>query len=464
MMLGAGDRRFWAALAVIGAIGLGLRIAAAQGDLWLDEAWSALLARDAGTPLGIFLHINHDNNHHLNSLWMQAVGIGAPPLLARAFAIAGGAAAVLVAGAIGARHSAATGLATALLFAVSPLMVTLGSEARGYAPMALALLVAILLLDRALDGTARRSPATALALCFFLGALSQLTIVFGFCAIAGWVVLTLWQREGLIKGARAALRLLLPSLLALVAVGALVAGAAAAGQGFQFGRYDPFEWGAYLGALTDLVGYATGLSGTGLWWLALPVLLIVLAARAGVRRLPLYILAILAFPLALALLQAGNTGFARYYLVAGVALLLLLGELVGIAFASGAVPRALAAAALAALMLASLWGDARLIANRRGDPGAAIRALAERAPGGALVLLGGPPGRATIEAAAAHARYPLHIVEADCPPARFLFADQGHSGPARAPVIACNATFAPIASGRAQGLSGTDWTLYERLP
>ena len=66
------------------AVGLGLRIAAARGGLWLDEAWSAVYAAQAQTPIGVFLRINHDNNHHLNSLWLQAIGLAAPPLLARA--------------------------------------------------------------------------------------------------------------------------------------------------------------------------------------------------------------------------------------------------------------------------------------------------------------------------------------------------------------------------------------------
>ena len=56
----------WWAIAAAVAVGLALRIlAAAGGALWTDEAWSALHAAEVGTPLGIFLSINHDNNHHL---------------------------------------------------------------------------------------------------------------------------------------------------------------------------------------------------------------------------------------------------------------------------------------------------------------------------------------------------------------------------------------------------------------
>ena len=62
-----------ASLLGITLLGLALRIAAAQGDYWLDEAWSALFAREAATPGRVFFAINHDNNHFLNKLVFQRV-------------------------------------------------------------------------------------------------------------------------------------------------------------------------------------------------------------------------------------------------------------------------------------------------------------------------------------------------------------------------------------------------------
>ena len=44
-------------------------------------------AQAADSIRRVFLRINHDNNHHLYSLWLQAIGPGAPPMLARAPAI-----------------------------------------------------------------------------------------------------------------------------------------------------------------------------------------------------------------------------------------------------------------------------------------------------------------------------------------------------------------------------------------
>jgi hypothetical protein len=460
------DRHWWWLLGALAALGFALRLAGAQGALWLDEAWSAVLAHDAGTPLGIFLNINHDNNHHLNSLWMQFMGFGAPPPLVRALSIATGTAGILVAGLIGKRRSAGLGLITATLFALSPLLVTLGSEARGYAPMTLALLTAILLTDRWLAGDAEQSPATALALCFFLGALSQLTMFFGFCALCGWVFFTLWKRSTLRQAAIDSLRLLLPSIFAMAAVTGIVLGAAAASKtGFQFGRYDPFDWLQYLHAIVEMLGYALGVPFVSVWWLAFAPILVVLAAGAGVSRLAFHRLAIIGFPVALAVLQSGNVGHPRYYLLAGIALLILVAEMLWRGLGVNGWKRGLASVALGAIVIGSLVQDVKLIQNQRGDPGAAIRALQARAPGGTSVILDRSTGLAMLQVAAAQDRYRLDILEnKPCGPARFLFIDRFKGETMPDASIRCGKRYAPIARAYARGLSGTHWTLYELRP
>lgn len=458
------DRRYWWLLGGIVLLGLALRIAGAQGALWLDEAWSAKQAHDAGTPLAVFLNINHDNNHHLNSLWMQFVGFDAPPPLARALSIVTGTAAILVAALIGARRAPALGLITASLFAVSPVLVTFGSEARGYAPMALALLVAILLVDRWLAGEARHSPARALAIAFFLGAFSQLTMFFGFCALAGWVLFALWKRDGIRPAAARTFRLFLPSAIALGIVVAIILGAAAARTGFKFGRYDPYSTIELLHGVSEMAQYTLGFPIVSIWWFALVPALVVLAPSAGVSRIAFHRLATLAFPLGLALLRAGNVAHPRYYLLVGIALLILVAELAWLGWRAGSWKRWLAAGALAAIALASLACDLDLAINRRGDPGAAIRAMQARAPQGSRLLLDRETGIATLEAAAASAHYPLHVQLADCTAARFFFADRFRGEDTPGHIELCGARFAPIAHARAHGMSGTHWTLYERQP
>jgi hypothetical protein len=184
-----------------------------------------------------------------------------------------------------------------------------------------------------------------------------------------------------------------------------------------------------------------------------------------VSRIAFHRLAILGFPLALALLHAGNTGHPRYYLLAGIALLLLAAELIWLGWRAGGWKRWLSAAALSAFAIGSLAQNIDLMRNQRGDPGGAIRALQARAPAGASVILDRSTGFAMLQVAAAQAHYRLDILEGrPCGPARFLFIDRfkGETPPAAS--IRCGKRYLPIAQARAHGLSGTHWTLYELQP
>ncbi|WP_010185780.1 hypothetical protein [Sphingomonas sp. PAMC 26605] len=459
------QRRFSLFLTAIVLLGLALRIAAATGGLWLDEAWSAELAHQAGTPLGVFLNINHDNNHHLNSLWLQFVGYDAPPLLQRALSILAGTTAIAVAAEIFRARDHRIALIAALLFAVSPMVVTMGSEARGYAGMSLALLVAILLVERWLIDERGGRTRIRLALCFALGALSQLTMLFGCIAVIGWMFFTLSARHGVIAAAQRTLALFLPALISLGAVLAVIFGAAwASPTGFQFGSYKPFEILLFLHAIVEMLGYTIGWPLVSLWLIPAALILVVLARRIGVRHAPLYALAVAAFPITLAILHAGNPGYPRYYLVASLALLLLLAEATGTMIADRGTQRGVALVVLVAIVCGSLWQDIDLIRNQRGDPGQVIVALHDRAQSGAVVLLDRESGLAMLRVAAAHLHYPLTIVETGCQPARFLFVDRFKGETFPADPVRCGMRYRAIAAARARGLSGTHWTLYERQP
>jgi hypothetical protein len=330
--------------------------------------------------------------------------------------------------------------------------------------MTLAFLIAVLLTDRWLAGETERSPATALALCFFPGAFSQLTIVFGFCALAGWVFFALWAR-GLAAAVKASIVLLWPSILALALVVAIVAGAAAASAGgFQFGRYDPFAWLAFLHALILAFGSTLGWPVMTLWWLVLVPALVLLAPGLGVRRMAFHRLAIIAFPVALAVLHAGNTGYPRYYLVACLALLLMLGDIFALGLARTGWRRWLAGTALATILAGGMIEDLRMIHARRGDPGGAIRAMAARQPQGTQVILDRPTGQAILQVASAEQHYPLVIVAKPCGPAPFLFLDRPDGEAFPAASRRCGRLYRPIARAQSHGLSGSHWTLYERQP
>lgn len=456
-------RSFWIAVTLLTAMGLALRLAAAQGALWLDEAWSATAAQDVGTPLGVFLQINHDNNHHLTTLWLQFVGFDAPPMVQRALSIACGTLAIPLAAAIGMRQSLAGGICAALLFAISPLLVTYGAEARGYAPMVLALLTTILLAARWLDNPAARAPAIPLALSVLLGMFSQLTMAFGLAALVLWIGLCLFRKLPPREARARAVAILLPILVpAIIAVAILFGAAQAAGTGMRLGNYEAFR----LGAFADGVGamFLATFGGP----IALLAALVLIAppdrpgAGDGRSRDRLCFLLLLAIPLGVALFQIANSGAPRYHLLSGVGALMLVAVHSGPRLVPGHGLRWPVTAALALVVIASLITDWRIIGNRRADPGVAFDAIIARAPTGAEAAVDRERSSAVLRAAAASRHYPLQVIEAPCPAARFLFVDRDGKQPFPDPEIRCGAGYHVIAEGHPTGLSGTHWKLYER--
>lgn len=455
----------WAvALAV--AVGLALRLASARGGLWLDEAWSAVYADRAGTPLGVFLSINHDNNHHLVSLWLQAIGLAAPPLLARLPSILAGTAAIAVAAAIGARRGAAPAMVAAWLFAVSPILVDYGSEARGYAPMTLALLGLLLLLDRWLDDPAARPPRRAIGALAAFGMVSQLTMVFGIAALGGWVLVRLLATGWRLKAIDRTLDAMLPAIAAALAMFAIVFGAAAASRtGLQVGSYEAYFAAGQIAALDKLARITFGLA------LPIPVatvaaallLTLALAATRSLRpHMAFYLLAIVAFPVAIALLRVPNTHYARYFLLAGVAALLLAAEWLGRRMKDGPVARRTAAAAIFALLLgASLYRDGMMIANARAHPSAPIAMMRAAAPRGTAILLDNERSLAVLRVAAASAGYPLTIGQ-HCPAAPFLLLDAWGDRVFPETVRRCGVAYRLEHAAYVEGLPGMDWALYRR--
>jgi hypothetical protein len=455
----------YALLAVLG-VAVWIRILSAHGGLWVDEAWSAVLVAKAGTPRAVFTSINHDNNHLLNSLWMQAVGYAAPPLALRALSIVTGAASVLVVAAIGARRSTAHALVGAALFALSPILVNYGSEARGYAPMLLCALGAILVAARWLDAPApapRHAPGL-LALLTILGLLSQLTMLFFVAAIAGWVALTLRQRFATATAAAMTARLMLPSVVAVLLVFTLVFGAAAASPGgMQVGDYVPFSFASLVSALQVMLATTLGASALPRWCLTVLALTLCVAAMAALaQRRPMAWLAMLAIaglPIALATLHVANTGMPRYFLLSSVAVLLLLTDLIATALTKGPRSRMLAALALTLLAIGMVHDIAQDIKRRRGDIDAAIAGVRIEAPGGARVHVDHLQPVAPLRVAAATARYPL-VLTSDCRPAQFVFVNLDDGGAAAATTRRCGRVYTLRTVRRRGMLSGTDWALY----
>jgi hypothetical protein len=133
-------------------VGLFLRLAAAGGDLWLDEIWSLESAQQASSPLAILTGLHHDNNHILNTLYLRMLGPGLPTWVYRLGAILCGTASIPLAGYIARRWGQIESLSAMTLFATSHVLIHYSSEARGYGFLVFLLLASFESLLRFFDG------------------------------------------------------------------------------------------------------------------------------------------------------------------------------------------------------------------------------------------------------------------------------------------------------------------------
>jgi hypothetical protein len=456
---------WWAALTSITFVAVALRVAAAQGGLWTDEAWSMIYAAEARDAAGVFLRINHDNNHHLYSLWLQAIGTNASPLLARLPAIIAGTLCVPAAALVVARRSAWAGIVAAILFAVSPILVNYGSEARGYSLMLLAALTTLWLATDALEG--REKPGTQwwLALVAALGMFSHLTMAAPVGLAALWVYLDRRAALGPATAMRETSRLMSPALAASAAVALFVFVAAAVSPtGMQLGGYVPFDWRNFVTALNDLTDWTVSLSILQTW--LAPVLPALAALWIGLKppywlggRARLYAIFILSVPVGVALVQSGNSNFARYYLSSAIGLLLLVSEWIARGLEKNGSARAGAVILLGVLVLAGLWRDSQLIEVQRGHPDGAVALMEQRTPSGARVALDPKRLEGELRVAAWRAGYGVTIAKG-CAPADYVLAAQERWRPTPAAIDHCGIHMRALGSSVTSPLTGEAWVLY----
>ncbi len=181
--------RFWVLLIGLALlVGLGVRVFLAQSTLfWLDEILSYDLARLAGSPLGVFTspNLKHDNNHHLNTLWLTLCPELASWWRYRLLSILAGTASIALAAVVARFWGRADAAFAALLFAGSYWMVLASIEARGYALVILFALAAFFSLRRYLD---QRTWPWLLAfwLTCCLAFLSHLTFLHAYLGLLVW--------------------------------------------------------------------------------------------------------------------------------------------------------------------------------------------------------------------------------------------------------------------------------------
>ena len=471
-----------AALTVL--LGLVLRVASARGDLWIDEIWTLNLLTTIGSPDQIFWNISHDNNHFLNSLWMYVVGLDGTPLFYRLPSILIGGFSVMAAFRIGLRsgppHAA---IVAAFVFAIAIPFVNYGSEARGYAGLVLALLVAIHALDQALATDASNPKPTAWNRCRWtfavavgLGTLSHLTMLLGAAILGCIVIIEAARRPGLRwpEKLRFLFGFFYPTpLLLLPAATAVGAGILVHGRITIGGlSYAPDR---FLTGLGGMAGATLGMPVTTPPWIPLVTACaaVLLAWRANLlapHRATMAGVGLVAVPILVAVVNPPNTDYPRYFLVLSVMLALMLAEACGRALATSA-GRYLAPILIAAFTAGQLYQDAQLVLYGRGNVSRIVAEIAHK-PGSSYAA----PFSTAFQLAMNYQTYRADVVVdriplpltcnvrpewyiADASPGSELPAETLTLGPNTCPM-----TFTQVLDLPTSSLSGRHWTLFEKRP
>ncbi len=379
-------RRRTAFLAVGAAVlllAVALRIRGATGSLWLDEVWTFKLLENIGhSAFDVIFGLPHDNNHHLNTLWLLLVGPLAPEPLQRGLSILCGSAAVVAAGLFfGKERPAAALFAMAITAAAYP-FVHYGSEARGYAGLMLFMLAGLVLVDRELAADAPSDTRRMrLGIVVVLGLLSHLGSLHAFLAAGLWAAAVEARR---LRSAREGLR----SAFAMFAPAAMMSGVLGLCLAVGIARYGLHVGGILLPGEGGLLhGYGMMMAytfGLPTEWNPPPVALATMVSTALAvarfrddRRFVLYGIGILLLPLIMFASAQPFNGVPRRHFVSAVFVALMAADLAGRAFERGGAARL----AAAVLMIGFSGLQARQLETffiyGRGDAKGALAVLAQ---------------------------------------------------------------------------------------
>ena len=460
----------WLAFCVLG--GLALRIFGAQGDLWQDEIWTFSLLRTISSPLGIFLDISADNNHFLNTLYLYFVGPDASPLAQRALSVLLGTATIVAVAVLLRRaHWTAAALGIAC-FAFGYPLVHYGSEARGYAGYLLFSIVSIDLVERELAETSRGNRIW-LGVSNLLGTLFQPIMVGNVAVLIGWSIWYRWRHGATPRQALAnTQRTFSITVRLLIAVLVLAVIAVYRVGSFKILNSEHFTPETFIRGYGGMLRFLLGIPQAVPSWAALAatlrataLVLFALRARLGSRG-GFYALAIFGLPAALFCAQLPNLAIYRYYLLPSVALLLLLTELITLAWRSGGWQRILALILCAGFALGNAVELAAFYRYGRGEYQAVTRTIGES---DSPKVTGNFDGviNTMLDFYAARLHLPVDYVsnQAFCGSgAGWLIETMDQPVPQPDEISfggpACPTLFRKAAEYPAWGLSGWTWTLY----
>jgi hypothetical protein len=362
---------FAPSIAALAAIGMIVRLVAAQGSLGNDEIWSLINLRPVQHFWQILWGISHDNNHFLNSLWLYfAWPLSQDASWLRLPSILAGTLAIPVMARLGARHGMIAAIAAATLTAFSFFQLTYSAQARGYATATLALLIAYGELERGLDAP-RSGARWMLALASGIGFFSHLAMA-PVIALLGMISIaeTLRRRRNAVLSLRETFALFWPTAMAMAPTAAFVIAGYRNMGGFTIGYLTPFAASHTIGGLANLEMATFGLDPSSFSQVAFALVVLPLLVLAAIfylarpeRRIG-YLAMLVALPAGALLLRVPNTHAPRYFFAASPFLLLLAAESFGALWRFCDWRRAAALAALAATLTGDALAFARLEAGK----------------------------------------------------------------------------------------------------
>lgn len=376
-------RQGWLTALLIFVAALALRAGAAAGDFWLDEIWSWMAVRDRVHGIGdVFFGIRHEANHITNSLWIYALGLDVDWRWYRLPAVLAGSLSVLVARELLAPSGRVAQWLVTALYLPSFLLVNYASEARGYGVLMLCALASLWCIEgfeRARhDG---RRPAQRLAMLGF-----WLAAVLGTLAHASFgatlVALALWYGWRVAHEPCAAL-----SRMRVFAALFAVPFAAAAWLWLVNFLHVTIGGGPVMSAwqaaaIACSLALGGPVEGPWVWPLAgmamaalVAELVLLVRARDDRALLWLAMLVVPALPLAAGV--HNQYIYPRFFLGGVLFLLIALASLGARGWRRGGAPRLVVCGALALITVGNLDGVARLLRDGRGQPGTAVRWMAD---------------------------------------------------------------------------------------
>jgi hypothetical protein len=312
-------RAFAIAMGMVVLVGAVVRIWAARGELWLDEIWSFRVVHLLPGPVGILTGLHHDNNHHLNSLYLYFLPETTHWMLYRLHSIVAGIGSIVLAATIARQAGRTAAMAAAVMTASSFFLVLYSSEARGYSLAIFFALLCVVLAERDFKEP-RRTRGLAFAAAATLGICSHTTFLHAYAGLGLWTAVRALRTAGMRQGLTDLARF---HALPLVAFSGLYA------IDLQF----IVKGGGPLTTIPEVMASALSVAfggpagGVGRTSLALGAALAGLMSlriikRAGSDLWILFAVAIFGAPIAMVMLADTSLLFERYFVVALTFLLL----------------------------------------------------------------------------------------------------------------------------------------------